>query len=78
MQHAAFVEANKHYEELLLDTPESYPFPFGEYEGKRLDEVQESLIRWATNPSRSDASWVSRLSVRNVYAHFTRRSTKTW
>lgn len=28
MQYAALVEANERYEELLLETPEAYPFPW--------------------------------------------------
>ncbi|OJA21643.1 hypothetical protein AZE42_07900 [Rhizopogon vesiculosus] len=61
--YTAFVEANKRYEELLLETPEAYPFPIGEHAGKRLDsnEISEDLIWWAIHPSRSDNAWYQNL-----------------
>jgi hypothetical protein len=59
MQYAACVAANERYEELLLETPEAYPFPRGEGEGKRLDEVQEDLLWWTIHPSNSSKHWVS-------------------
>ncbi|KAG1722341.1 hypothetical protein EDD22DRAFT_504028 [Suillus occidentalis] len=55
--YPAYMKANERYEELLLQTPEAYPFPFGEHEDKRLDEVPEGLIWWSVHPSRSCRVW---------------------
>ncbi|KAG1731553.1 hypothetical protein EDB19DRAFT_1737355 [Suillus lakei] len=63
--YAAYIQANKRYEELLLQTPEAYPFPFGEHEDKRLDEVPEDLIWWSIHPLRSSNAWYQNLAEAN-------------
>ncbi|KAJ8591675.1 hypothetical protein M405DRAFT_96662 [Rhizopogon salebrosus TDB-379] len=59
--YAACVAANERYEEFLLETPEAYPFPRGEGEGKRLDEVREDLLWWTIHPSNSSEHWYQNL-----------------
>ncbi|KAG1861272.1 hypothetical protein F4604DRAFT_1788245 [Suillus subluteus] len=61
----AYIKANKRYEELLLQTPEAYPFPFGKHEDKRLDEVPEDLIWWSIDPLRSGNVWHQNLAEAN-------------
>ncbi|KAG2337709.1 hypothetical protein BDR05DRAFT_1046447 [Suillus weaverae] len=63
--YPAYIKANKRYEELLLQTPEAYPFPFGEHEDERLDEVPEDLIWWSIHPSRSGNAWHQNLAEAN-------------
>ncbi|KAG1823735.1 uncharacterized protein BJ212DRAFT_1574335 [Suillus subaureus] len=59
--YPAYIKANKRYEELLLQTPEAYPFPFGEHKDKRLD-VPEDTIWWGIHPSRSGNDWHQNLA----------------
>ncbi|KAG2150360.1 hypothetical protein DEU56DRAFT_922536 [Suillus clintonianus] len=43
--YAAFKRANEQYETLLLQSPEAYPLPFGEYEDTQLSQVPEYYMR---------------------------------
>ncbi|KAG2156948.1 uncharacterized protein EDB93DRAFT_1126671 [Suillus bovinus] len=40
-----------------LDDPGAYPFPCGQFAGKRLDSVSHRLRRWATGPDLARYSW---------------------
>ncbi|KAG1722339.1 hypothetical protein EDD22DRAFT_962263 [Suillus occidentalis] len=82
--YPAYMKANNRYEELLLQTPEAYPLPFGEHEGKRLDEVSEDLIWWGIHPLRSGTAWhqnlveASRLYLDKVYDQKSPGSVVIW
>jgi hypothetical protein len=82
--YPAYIKANQRYEELLLQTPEAYPFPFGKHEDKRLDEVPEDLIWWSVDPLRSDMVWhrnlaeANRLYLDKVYDQKSPGSVTMW
>lgn len=82
--YPAYLKANQRYEELLLQTPEAYPFPFGEHEDKRLDEVPEDLIWWSVHPLRSGRVWhrnlaeANRLYLDKVYDQKSPGSVTIW
>ncbi|KAG1775525.1 hypothetical protein EV702DRAFT_1117162 [Suillus placidus] len=82
--YPAYIKANKRYEEFLLQTPEAYPFPFGEHEDERLDEVPEDLIWWSIHPSRSGNAWhqnlaeANRLYLDKVYDQKSPGSVTVW
>ncbi|KAG1748453.1 uncharacterized protein EDB91DRAFT_1114074 [Suillus paluster] len=82
--YAAYIKAHSQYEELLLQTPEAYPLPFGEHEGERLDEVPEHLIWWGVHPLRSHNAWYQNLAEANrlyldkVYEKKTPGSVQIW
>ncbi|KAG2142193.1 hypothetical protein BD769DRAFT_1426130 [Suillus cothurnatus] len=82
--HPTYIKAHRRYEELLLQTPEAYPFPFGEHEGKRLDEVPDHLIWQGIHPSRSGNTWhqnlaeANRLYLDKVYSQRSPGSVTIW
>lgn len=82
--YAAYIKANKRYEELLLQTPEAYPFPFGKHEHERLDKVPEDLIWWSIHPLRSSNLWhqnlveANRLYLDKVYDEKSPGSVTIW
>jgi hypothetical protein len=53
---AGVVDSNENSH--LDDDPGAYPFPVGEFAGKRLDTVSSNLRWWATQAHLARNSWV--------------------